>query len=836
MSGMRSTLNILIVHNDVSVYKHISGQLALAGYEQIACVDTVRDGLSVLKTQSVDVLICGADLSELDGWRLSRLVRSGALKCEATIPIMLVTVTWCERIAEVTAREHGINDLVCLDDLPYLSERLDECLKTPLILQKPNLLVVEDDPDTSEIIKRVLSYRFKIDVADDGQKGLECWLEKRHDLVLLDVMLPIMSGPEVLGKILEHHATQPVVIMTAHATVDQAEKLLIDGAADFIPKPFRPEPLRAVTEVALRRDDYLVSNQQFATRVKKLAERENAYQTVSQRHEHILDTIQTVVMELDQSLNITFLNKAWENLMGYSCEESLGSPLRAFFSIKDGRKNRAVTSRIKSVLSGSIPRCELQVGLEDKAGKQHWVELRISRAKDSLRASTVTVCMNDVTKRKFAQEQLEYLAMHDSLTALYNRHYFENTLERWSIEAQSHPQLHGLVYIDLDFFKVINDTFGHHKGDEVLRDVSELIKNCIRGSDILCRIGGDEFAVLLYDIQLAYVERIASEIQESIGSYTFQVGNERVDLGCSVGVSLVDGSSHSAEQYLQKADIALYVAKRRGRNMVHFFDPSDGESEELRTTIDWSRQIRQAITDDRLELYIQPVYDIENQRVSYYELLIRMIDLDGKLIMPGEFISALENTGDIVMLDRLVVQRAMEMLNATPNLGKVSINLSAQTFKDDSLVPIIRETLNTERISPSAIIFELTESASLFNIAATRRVIDQLHELGCSFAIDDFGSGFSSFAYLKELPADYIKLDGSFIRNLHKDKVDQALVRSIIEVVKSLGSKTVAEFVENESILKFLVENGVDYAQGYHIGRPVPVSSLNLSYCNEVTV
>ncbi len=252
----------------------------------------------------------------------------------------------------------------------------------------------------------------------------------------------------------------------------------------------------------------------------------------------------------------------------------------------------------------------------------------------------------------------------------------------------------------------------------------------------------------------------------------------------------------------------------------------EGASGEVRDDWGWTRDVRQAVTEDRMTLHFQPIVKISTRETVYYEALVRMIDQDGSLVMPDKFIPALESTGEMALLDRWVIKHAIALLSQSPLLKKIAINLSAQAFKDKALVSIITDALSANNVAAEAITFELTESASLLDIVETKKVISELHQLGCSFAIDDFGSGFSSFAYLKELPADYIKLDGSFIRNLHKDKVDRALVHSIIKVVKALGRQTVAEFVENEEILTFLEQNGVDYAQGYHLGKPMPIESI----------
>lgn len=821
-------LNVLVVHGDTSIRQQINSSLLAEGYDHVTVVDSARNALKILRTRSVDVLLTDVDLSELDGWRLSRLVRSGALRCQHSIPIIITTSTWCERIAEVTAREHGINALIAIDDLAKVPAVIESCLVKGTSLTKPRLLVVEDEEDTAYLIERILHQRFDIEITYDGEAGLQAWQARHHDLVLLDVMLPKLEGPEVLDGILNEKPNQPVVIMTAHASVEQAEELLIRGAADFITKPFRPEHLRSVAEVALRRDDYMISNQQFAERVRSLAEREAAYREISEVHRHLLDNLQTVVMELDEQLNIVFLNEAWQREFGHTVESAISRPFKQYLSDQDGRKYRAIEGRFKSVLSGEKAHCSLELAVDDAGGQLRWVELQVSRSTLEGSAPTLTVCLDDITQRKEAQDQLQYLAMHDSLTNLYNRHYFETALNDLSSDARKKGCTHGLIYLDLDYFKVINDTFGHHWGDELLRSVAKLITSKTRDSDILCRFGGDEFALILQDLAIEKVVHIAEGIKEAISAYDFQIGAQAINLGCSVGISLIDGQAADAEEHLMQADNALYVAKHRGRNNVHVFDPEDSESEELKRNVDWARRIRHAMTDDRLLLHLQPVLDIANDTVAYHEVLIRMLDEEGNLVMPGKFIAALEKTGDMSLLDRWVIKSAIALLQQYPQLQHLAINLSAQAFRDDNLVPIIRESLDSCGVKGEAITFELTESASLFNINTTQRVIAELHELGCSFAVDDFGSGFSSFAYLKDLPADYIKLDGSFIRNLHQDKVDQALVRSIIEVIQTLGRKTVAEFVENEEILQFLAAHGVDYAQGYHISKPMPVEELNL--------
>lgn len=699
-NSIDSISNILVANNDPFAQQAIKDCLSNAGYAHITLVDSAKKALIALRQHTFDLLILDVDTQDMDGWRLSRLVRCGILNCRTSVPIIIVASTWCQRIAEVTAREYGINYLLPLNHINRLSNVVQHLLSEknsdPL---KPRLLVIEDSQDTSDLIQRVLANTFDIDVAADGEAGLMAWKTGRHDLVLLDVMLPTLSGRNILIEIQRTDSTQPVVIMTAHTTIDQAEELMFLGAVDFLPKPFRAEQLRKVCNIAIHRDDYLVSNSQFATHVKSLEDREL---------------------------------------------------------------------------------------------------------------------------------QLLYLATHDSLTGFYNRHFFETTIEELSKDAIQQNRLHGLVYLDLDHFKVINDTFGHQKGDEVLREISTLISKRIRGVDTLCRLGGDEFAVLLHDTNEKSTLLFAQEIQKLTSEFNFQSQDQRINLSCSIGIVLIDNSTHNHEEYLMRADIALYVAKGRGRNLIHQYNSEDNESDELRRRISVSQKVRNAITDNRLILYFQPIFDIHKNKISYYEALVRLQEINGDIIGPNEFIPALEASGEMHLLDRWVIKLATRTLAEYPELHHIAINLSAQAFKDETLVPTIVENLKISNVNPNRITFELTESASLFNLNITQRVIAELHQLGCSFSVDDFGSGFSSFAYLKDLPADYIKLDGSFIQNLHKDTIDQALVKSMIQVIQALGKKAVAEYVENEEILNILKSMGIDFVQGYYIGRPIPVEKILL--------
>jgi diguanylate cyclase (GGDEF)-like protein/PAS domain S-box-containing protein len=822
-----SSTCILIINNDSFAQQKIRDCLLPFGYSQLTFVESAKKALRYLRNQPVDLVIVDVDIPDLDGWRFSRLIRCGILHCRADLPIVITASTWCERIAEVTAREYGINYLLPLNHLEKLPNIIQQLAHARHYEPpKPHLLVIEDSPDTSDLIERVLAASFDIEVAADGAEGLAAWKARRHDLVLLDVMLPTMSGHDILIDIQRTDPNQPVVIMTAHTTIDQAEELMLLGAVDFLPKPFRAEQLRKVCDIAIHREDYLVSNAQFAAQVKSLEERELEFRNLYESHHQLLDDLQSVVMELDESLTICFLNRTWETLMGYPIEDSVGRSIEDFTAPEDAKQFAAFKEKITTAIHEQKFNTEIELCLRDVNHQKIWTQLKISRSTRSEKVSTFTVCLDNITERRKSQEQLQYLAMHDSLTGLHNRHYFESALEQLSQDSRFNQHQHGLVYLDLDHFKIINDTFGHQKGDEVLREMSTLLSRRIRKPDTLCRLGGDEFAVLLRNVNAQKAQDFAREIQKIIGEFSFPLQEQRINLGCSIGVTMIDGSARIAEEHFMRADIALYVAKGRGRNLIHFYDAQDNESDELRQRINISQKIRKAISEDRMVLYFQPIYDVINSKISYYEALIRLREPNGTIVGPAEFIPALEAAGEMHLLDRWIIKLATRALKEHPDLNHIAINLSAQAFKDETLVPTILESLKNTGVSPHRLTFELTESASLFNLNITQRVIAELHALGCSFSVDDFGSGFSSFAYLKDLPADYIKLDGSFIQNLHNDTIDQALVKAMIQVIQALGKKAVAEYVENQAILDILKSMGVDFVQGYHIGHPLPVEKI----------
>lgn len=805
----RSTLaRFISAHTNYQVIEATSGTMAVG----------------LLKTHDIRCVVSDIYLAGLDGWRLARMVRSGVFSCNEQTPFIIVASTWCKRIAETTAREFDIDHLIPYSQHEQLATLLNSGESESLRYSHAHILAIEDAPDTANLIQRILRGRFEVDIAPDGPAGLELWHKHRHPIILLDVMLPGMSGPEVMEQILAHKPDQTIVIMTAHGTMDLAEELMLRGASDFISKPFRNAQLRKVCEIASRREDFLISNEEFAQTIESLHRNQSALRVQSREHKRILNNLTTGVLELNSRGEIVFFNSAWEQMTGLINDESLGRTFSSFACVDTYDFYAAVERAVSKILYDDMSRTRLEFKLQNRFSQGAWVEARLNRIKRD-RGVAVSVSVDDISARKHAEQRLEHLAMHDSLTGLYNRHFFDTELSHVAAQSKVDSSQHTLLYIDLDHFKTINDTQGHNQGDYVLEDVAGKLKNHLRESDRLCRIGGDEFTAILLNTDLETARVIAQDLCDLVAQDQYTFSDQIFKISCSIGMSLIDGSEENAQRYLQQADIALYVAKRSGRNSVHSYSEEDQESDDVRTSLKWLQQVQHAITQDNLVLHFQPVYHIPSDQVAYYEALVRL-EIEGRTVFPGEFIPALERSDDIALLDQHVISKAILALAEYPQLKKVAINLSAQAFRNERLVPLIQDRLKHYNVAANRVIFELTESASLSNLSATQHMVDQLSEMGCAFSIDDFGTGFSTFAYLKNLPADTVKIDGSFIVGLTSNSIDQALVKSIRDVAHALGKSTVAEFVENQETLNLLREIRVEYAQGYHLGKPQALDVL----------
>ena len=435
-----------------------------------------------------------------------------------------------------------------------------------------------------------------------------------------------------------------------------------------------------------------------------------------------------------------------------------------------------------------------------------------------------TALLSDISEHKAMLDNLTAMAEHDGLTGLYNRTYFQQELDRVVDRARRTGRRYSLLYIDLDNFKFVNDTLGHAAGDRLLGEISKELLKRARKSDLVARFGGDEFTVLLYDIDPKLSVEVAESFHKKVSDYVFVHGGEAIQVGCSIGAVVIGAESTSAEEALSRADLSCHLAKRSGRNRIHLFNPADhADVATMTADMGWSRRIKHAIDNGRFALACQPIVSTQDRTLESFEVLIRMLDEDESLIMPEGFLATAERFGLANDIDRWVIVHSIDNLieqrRTAPNT-RYSINLSAQTLSDPSICDFIVEKLETSGLHPTALTFEITETAAIANMYVATKLLSRLQRIGCKIALDDFGSGMPSFAYLKDLPVDIVKIDGHFVKQLAESPVDQAIVKGMNDIVHALGKKTVAEFVENEESFRLLAAYGVDYAQGYYLGRP----------------
>ncbi len=438
--------------------------------------------------------------------------------------------------------------------------------------------------------------------------------------------------------------------------------------------------------------------------------------------------------------------------------------------------------------------------------------------------------LQDVSQERKLKRQLSYQASHDMLTGLFNRLMFEQHLEAVLVNVRQEGRHHALCYVDLDQFKIVNDTCGHVAGDELLRQIGDLLKSCIREGDTLARLGGDEFGLLLENCELQKAVSVADKMRESVKGFRFGWHDKSFEIGASIGVVAINAENNDKASILASADMACYAAKDMGRNRVHVYEPSDTHLTEQHGHMHWASRISKALDDDRMVLFEQPIVAIKGEpdMSVHCEILIRMIDDEGSLIQPNAFIPAAERYNLMQKVDRWVISEVFRTLasNQSKDIHKiVSINLSGISLVEDELLGYVLAQAKQHKTDLSRICFEITETAAITNLSRATYFIKELKALGCKFSLDDFGSGLSSFSYLKNLPIDYLKIDGSFIVDILKDPIDRAMVDAIVRLGHVLKVQVIAEWVENEETLQLLESIGLDYVQGYHLGRPEKLNS-----------
>jgi diguanylate cyclase (GGDEF)-like protein/PAS domain S-box-containing protein len=543
-----------------------------------------------------------------------------------------------------------------------------------------------------------------------------------------------------------------------------------------------------------------------------------------------LQSIGDGVITTDAKGVIDYVNPVAEALTGWRLEDSQGRAIeeifRAFHEETCEPLENPLAVAIRRTRSIKSVRPMLLIRRD---GNEIYVESTASPIRDGSGAvSGGVLVFHDVSEARELNRRLSYHASHDVLTGLVNRREFESRMERALKSAKARETSYALCVLDLDQFKIVNDTCGHSAGDALLGQVGALLKSKVRWRDTLARLGGDEFGILLESCSLDEAMRTAEALREAVRNFKFTWEERTFRLGASIGVVPISADNADVAAVLSAADSACQAAKEAGRNRVHSFEENDIDLMRRRREMQWAARINNALEEGRFELFRQTIMPLQKTETgAHYELLLRMRDEAGKIVGPDNFMTAAERYGITPSIDRWVIENAFRWLvseaDEREKLTMCSINLSGQSLGDDKFLPYVIDQFHRSGLDATKICFEITETAAIASFSQANRFIQALKELGCKFALDDFGTGLSSFGYLKHFPVDYLKIDGSFVKEILHDPIDREMVRSINEIGHLTGKQTIAEFAENQEIINMLQSLGVDYAQGYGVSQPTRV-------------
>lgn len=699
--------------------------------------------------------------------------------------------------------------------------------------QVPFVLIVDDEPRMRESVRDLLGgYDYRCIEAGDGADALDLLARRKVDIVLLDVQMPGMSGMDVLSRIKEGYPQLPVVMLSAESTFENATEALRKGAADFLSKPFKVETLLLSVESALHKQ-----------RLEHAVERMHLKLGLSEkRHRFIVENSPDIIYMLDEDGNFSFVNERVASLLGYDPDDMVGQYFAGFihpediervkYAFRERRSEKRASRNIEFRFlkkNGGSPSSEAE-------GKYLPVELNAmgiyvnpddNENPDFLGTYGVA---RDISERKRAEELLNYQLYHDVLTGLPNRALFQDRLEQAASWAVRNGKKFALIFLDMDRFKAINDSYGHVVGDILLRKVAATMKHYIRKTDTLARIGGDEFNLLLPEIkQVQDAALIADKIVSHFNNESLMVEGHEVLVGFSAGIAVYPDHGTDLTQLVHNADTAMYHVKRRGKRGYALYDPSMATATQAAPTLE--SELRRALTNNQFELLLQPQTDTRSGKILGAEALIRWNHPNKGMLMPGSFIPCAEETGLIVELGEWVLREACRILRDRLNGNeyedlRIAVNVSARQLAQPDFATRVVAVLEKYEIPGPRIELEITENILMQDI---EHAIDQLNELsrfGVQVAVDDFGVGYSSLSYLQNLPLHTMKVDRSFIADIRSLEERHSIVTGLIAMAEELGLEVVAEGVETSVQLEYLKRVACPRSQGFFIGRPVSVSEF----------
>ena len=535
----------------------------------------------------------------------------------------------------------------------------------------------------------------------------------------------------------------------------------------------------------------------------------------------------SAVMISDMQGRIDYVNPKFTEITGYTRQQVIGE--NPGF-LQDSETIEAdIQAVYETIASGQDWKGEVRYRRKD--GSLYWARDSVSGVENAEGQITHHICIqDDITREYELNEQLSFQATHDSLTGLINRPEFERRVASLLSTPRQDQDTHALCFMDLDQFKIINDTCGHIAGDELLRQLGSVLQSRVRHNDTLARLGGDEFGILMAHCTLDQSQRVAESLLDAIREFHFFWEEQLFRIGISIGLVAINSDVSDLTQLLKQADAACYMAKDLGRNRIHIYHTKDIQLARRQGEMQWVSRINRALDEDRFCLFAQSIVPLDNTGGLHYELLLRMLDEKGDTIPPGAFLPAAERYDLIGKLDAWVIKNAFSLIQNNADFFDqvhfVSINLSGKSLTNPEFLEFIVTEFRKTGVATDKVCFEVTETVAISNMSSAITFISILRDIGCYFALDDFGSGLSSFGYLKKLPVDFLKIDGMFVKDIVDDLTDRAMVKSINDIGQVMGMKTIAEFVENDEIKQMLVDIGVNYAQGFGIGKPRPIEEL----------
>lgn len=838
VSGQR----ILIVEESATL-RYILGKSAQKqGYELLA-VDSFHSAIDTLEhaTQNLHGAIIGWP-NYKHQTESSQLLVLLDREPYSDLPVILLSsdaeleiLNWTStrKLSAMVPWENYQEAIISLQSMldPRAAMDLDESAGQPRSSSPMRVLFVDDSNSIVVYYSRLLRRNgYIVETARSVQEAYELALEKDFDIAIVDYFMPDQNGYVLCQKLREDPRTER--IRTAVITGTYLDSVIRDclqaGAVECM---FKNE-----------------AEELFLTRVSAMSRFIEVQRSIEKQRERlaaILESVGEGVYGVDNDGKITFVNPATLKVLGVgNANLLLGVPAQEAFHYRDGQLTLENDQLHHAYGSGEELR-SWETHFRHLTGKAIPVECTLYPLLMNGEKEGSVIAFRDISNQKMLEERLRWQATHDHLTEIYNRRYLEAQLEEEIRRVQRSGIRSAIVYLDLDRFKYVNDTVGHDAGDQLLIDIGRTLTRQLRRHDIVARVGGDEFAIILKNVDEKLAGNLADGCREALAGLRVQHDDKNYHVQASVGVAMMGSESSTAGNVLADADIACHIAKRLGGNLTHLYEKSDDDRNIMGTELGWSERIRDALTNNDFVLYYQPILDMDkvelanlpaqdgllwqrylrsNEQKYSYEVLIRMRSETGELFLPSSFIPIAERFNMMIEIDLWVVENVLQAMVATGSpKGKLnlSVNLSGNTLDNDEAAQQIKVLIEKYDVLPESLIFEITETSAIANLDQANRFISELTEIGCRFSLDDFGSGFCSFSQLKNLSSDFVKIDGQFVKSMARGSIDRAIVTAMNDVAHSLSRSTVAEFVESPEVMRLLKICGVDKVQGNYISPPL---------------